>query len=59
MILRVARITPMKLNEQIRHDDENSDQVQSELYTHHSTITSEYIRSQSLPSFRRYDDYEL
>ena len=49
----------MTLDEQIRHDDANSDQVQSELYDHHSTITSEYIRSQSLPSFRRYDDYEL
>ena len=49
----------MTLDEQIRHDDANSDQVQSELYNHHSTITSEYIRSQSLPSFRRYDDYEL
>ena len=59
MLLRGARISPMTLNEQIRHDDANSDQVQSELYNHQSIITSEYIRSQSLPSFRRYDDYEL
>ena len=43
----------MTLDEQIRHGDVNSDQVQSELYTQHSTITSEYIQSKSLPSFRR------